>query len=295
MNAPSTKRASSHPTPEQRSWRRGVWHAFIRARLPFKRTLVRIYLRALERRRSARVDPDERASADGLAIPPPRLRVLVSGTSEVDSFLRSGRSQTDYLRDLLLEWGRPLEEMRAILEFGCGCGRMTRWWSALRGPDVHACDYNGELVDWVQENLLFTRATRNDPKPPLPYPDASIDFIYAFSVFTHLSPGLTSAWLAEFRRVLRPGGLAWFTLHGEAYRDRLPERERLRFDAGEVVLWLPEVEGTNLCASYWPDRAVADVLAEDFELVAHLDPLADPILSQSAQIAPHDSYLISRR
>ncbi|MEM7516868.1 MAG: hypothetical protein AAF368_08090, partial [Planctomycetota bacterium] len=36
----------------------------------------------------------------------------------------------------------------------------------------------------------------------------------AFSVFTHIE-AFETAWLMELRRVLRPGGLAWVTVHTE--------------------------------------------------------------------------------
>lgn len=273
-------------------WRRRLWYALIRSRVPFKSTLVRAYLRVLERRRSRHVE-DDRGEVDGLPVPPARMRVLVNGIPDLDWFLASGKAQTGYLRDLLDEVGRPLDQMEAILEFGCGCGRMTRWWGADGpGPQVHACDYNSELVDWCRRNLPFVRATTNELQPPLPYADDSFDLIYAFSVFTHLSVELAHSWLAELRRVSKPGGLIWFTVHGDTYRARLPSEQREKFDSGEVVVWFPEIEGTNLCAAYWPAASVPQMLGRDLEVLAHLDPLAEPAGAQGAQVAPHDAYLV---
>jgi hypothetical protein len=112
-------------------------------------------------------------------------------------------------------------------------------------------------------------------------------------VFTHLSVELASDWLAELARVVRPGGLAWFTIHGESYRDRLLPEQRQRFDAGEIVVWLPETEGTNICGAYWPPSAVPRMLGDDFEIVEHFDPQADPLTAQRAYLA-HDAYLVRR-
>jgi SAM-dependent methyltransferase len=274
-------------------WRRRLWYALIRSRVPFKGALVGAYLRALERARSRRVEDDPARYSHGLAIPPARLRVLVNGIPDLDWFLASGKAQTGYLRELLADAGRPLVEMDAVLEFGCGCGRMTRWWAPQGiGPEIHACDYNGELVRWCQENLPFVQASTNDLQPPLPYPDDSFDFVYAFSVFTHLSVELAKSWLAELRRVCRPGGLVWFTVHGETYRARLPPEQQKEFDAGEVVVWFPEIEGTNLCAAYWPRASVAQMLGSEFEVLVHLDSLTEPAAAQAAQVAPHDAYLV---
>lgn len=277
------------------TWRRRLWYALIAARVPFKGTLVKAYLRLLERKRGGRLQPSEQRVLDGLALPPARLRVLVNGIPELDWFVASGRAQTEYLRSLLAEVGQPVAGMQAILEFGCGCGRMTRWWAPeAAGTRVCGCDYNGELVGWCQQNLPFVDARVNDLQPPLPYADHSFDFVYAFSVFTHLSVELAQGWLAELTRVVKPGGLIWFTVHGQSYRERLSPQQRAHFDAGEVVVWFPEIEGTNLCAAYWPPASVAQMLGSGLEVIAHLDPQADPARAQTAQIAPHDAYLVRR-
>jgi SAM-dependent methyltransferase len=136
-------------------------------------------------------------------------------------------------------------------------------------------------------------ARTTELQPPLPYPDGAFDFVYAFSVFTHLSVELADRWMAELRRVVKPGGLVWFTIHGQSYRERLLPEEKVRFDAGEIVVWLPEIEGTNLCGAYWPDAAVARMLGGDFEMLVHLDPADDPVTAQQAALE-HDAYLIRR-
>jgi SAM-dependent methyltransferase len=273
--------------------RRKLWHALIRSRMPFKGPLVRAYLRTMERYRSFKARPDRQSEVDGLPVPPPRLRVLV-GDPDLDWFLSSGQAQIGYLSDLLRGAGQPPENMHAILDFGCGCGRMTRWWSDLVGPEIHACDYNGELVEWCNSNLPFVCARTNELRPPLSYPDRTFDFVYAFSVFTHLTVELAREWIAELRRVLKPGGLLWFTVHGANYRDRLLSEQKERFDAGEIVVWFPEIEGTNLCAAYWPEAAAQAMLGEAFGTLVHLDPQTEATVAERAQVAPHDAYLVQR-
>jgi SAM-dependent methyltransferase len=269
-------------------------NSVLRSRIPFKGTLALGYLRAVERYRSLRGGrSDQSDSGGGPALPSPGLRVLVAGTADVDWFLSSGEAQATYLRGLLAGAGHPLDDMDAILDFGCGCGRIVRWFSDLERPQISACDYNPELVEWCDANLGFIRARKTELHPPLPYPDGGFDFLYAFSVFTHLSVELASEWMAELSRVVKPGGLMWFTIHGESYRERLLPEEITRFDAGEIVVWLPEIEGTNLCCAYWPDSAVERMLGSDFEIVMHLDPKVDPAAAQTA-LVEHDAYLIRR-
>ncbi len=276
-----------------RSGRRRLKDAIIRSRIPFKGALARAYLRAVERWRSARGGRDRRSHADGLALPPARLRVLVAGDADVERFLRSGEAHASHLRELLDEAGAPLGEMDAILDFGCGCGRIARWLADLERPRIHGCDYNAELVDWCAANLTFMDARATALQPPLPYPDASFDFLYAFSVFTHLSVELASNWLAELRRVVKPGGLIWFTIHGESYGERLLPEQRARFDRGEIVVWLPEIQGTNICGAFWPAAAVPGMLGDGWQVVHHFDPQADPATAERADLA-HDAYLVRR-
>ncbi|MCW3057788.1 MAG: methylase involved in ubiquinone/menaquinone biosynthesis, partial [Solirubrobacterales bacterium] len=268
-------------------------NVIIRWRFPLKGPLARAYLRACERYRSRRGQSESNPEAQGVALPPSRLRVVVAGTADLDSFLGSGEAQADYLRDLLAEVGRPLEEMNEILDFGCGCGRITRWLSDFSRPLINGCDYNGELIDWCQQNLPFVRALRTELRPPLPYADDAFDFLYAFSVFTHLSADLAGQWMSELGRVVKPGGLMWFTIHGASYRERLLPEQRERFDAGEVVVWFPEIEGTNLCGAHWPDAAVERILGSKFEVLHHFDPKADAATAERVSL-PHDAYLVRR-
>jgi hypothetical protein len=81
---------------------------------------------------------------------PPRLRSLVGGSPDAESFLAAGRSSAAALRAAALERGFDLENPSIdVLDFGCGCGRTSRHW---RRP-VHGPDIRPELVAWCQEHL----------------------------------------------------------------------------------------------------------------------------------------------
>ncbi|ROR37377.1 class I SAM-dependent methyltransferase [Kitasatospora cineracea] len=53
--------------------------------------------------------------------------------------------------------------------------------------------------------------TRLDIGRPLPFADRSVDWVYAEHLIEHVPLGTAVAWLAEVRRVLRPGGLLRIT------------------------------------------------------------------------------------
>jgi len=214
--------------------------------------------------RNARV---RRAGApDGLPLPPTRLILLVSGEPDVAWFLEGGRRAAESLRAALERRGVDLDGLQSILDFGCGCGRVTRHWKALAGA-VHGTDLNPRLVDWCRRRLTFGRFQVNRLRPPLAYDGGQFDLVYALSVFTHLPEPLQSPWMSELRRALRPGGHLLLTTHGKRYRDDLTADERRRFEAGDLVVRGSDEPGRNVCGAYHPERYVRDRLAEGFTVV----------------------------
>ncbi|HET6997719.1 MAG TPA: class I SAM-dependent methyltransferase [Solirubrobacterales bacterium] len=232
--------------------------------------------------------PCQPAAADGLLLlPPPRLRLLVDGRSgDARRFLHVGAQMFDSIRGAVADSGSNVEEMRAALDFGCGCGRVARHWATVEGPELHGCDYNRDLVAWCDEQLPFLRAARNELVPPTPYVTQSFDLIYALSVLSHLSELLQRDWIAEFHRLLRPGGLLVVSVLGESVRERLTIEERHSFDRGELVVERPRLSGRNLCTAYHPRPYVTDSLLADFTDVRSFD-LGSPELAllQDAYIA----------
>jgi SAM-dependent methyltransferase len=64
-----------------------------------------------------------------------------------------------------------------------------------------------EAIEHCKATNRYSRFDLIDPFPPTQIPDNAFDVIYAYSVFSHLSEAAHLAWLAEFRRILKPGGL----------------------------------------------------------------------------------------
>jgi SAM-dependent methyltransferase len=206
-----------------------------------------------------------RVAVDGPPLPPRRLMVRVAGTADADWFLRGGRAGYDAIVAHV-----PPGELRSVLDFGCGCGRVTRWWHDFDG-EVAGSDLSRRAIEWCRDNLPFGRFETNGLAPPLAFADESFDLVYALSVFTHLTAELQLAWRDELRRVLRPGGRLLVTTHGRSYAPRLEAGEREHFEAGELVVRWGDLPGTNLCSAYHPERYLRDTFAEGFELV-ELEP-----------------------
>jgi len=170
------------------------------------------------------------------------------------------------LIDLLKKNGPIVETMQAVLELGCGCGRVLRYWGSVHGPEIHGTDYNPRLIEWYRQNLPFAHYGLNALYPPLAYADHKFDFIYAISVFTHLSGELQSLWMKELARLLKPGGYLLLTTHGASYREKLTQRELEIFDEGRLVVRYEEASGMNLCSAYHPESYVRNQLSTGYSI-----------------------------
>ena len=208
-----------------------------------------------------------RVSGEEIPVPPARLLMTVAGSAEVAVFLEGGRRAAASIRQLLGRNGIAIESLQSILDFGCGCGRVLRHWKGLPVSELHGTDYNAELARWCARHLPFARIGTNELAPPTSYPAAKFDFIYTLSVFTHLPESAQAAWMNEFHRILRPGGLLLLSLHGEHYTPRLTEQERTQFRSGALVTRHHTSAGTNLCNAFHPELYVRNHLARAFEVV----------------------------
>lgn len=95
-----------------------------------------------------------------------------------------------------------LEGLR-ILDAGCGEGYGADWFAGL-GADVVALDYDEAAIAHVEAAYPRVTAVRGNLNA-LPLPDASTDAVVSLQVIEHIWN--LGEFLAECRRVLRPGGV----------------------------------------------------------------------------------------
>jgi SAM-dependent methyltransferase len=131
------------------------------------------------------------------------------GKWDLEEFLGTGRREVD----------AALAEARALglragggraLDFGCGVGRLSNALAA----------HVDEVVAVDIADTMLTEARRLDRSggkirfvlnttPDLGFlADGSVDLVYSSLVLQHLPPGYARRYLAEFARVLAPGGTA---------------------------------------------------------------------------------------
>jgi len=104
----------------------------------------------------------------------------------------------------------------SIFDLGAASGRVLRHFLCQEeGLDLWSSDLNSRHVEWTHKFLGGRiRAFQNHALPHLPLEDNSFDLVCAFSVFTHIDV-FELPWLLELRRILKPGGLAYVTLHSD--------------------------------------------------------------------------------
>lgn len=121
-----------------------------------------------------------------------------------------------------LPWEREFASLRVLPLFGPYDGRAL----GVRGlhcgsgknlvPDCLNADYfclvarDGGVSEYgrvalVESALLFLQC---DLTKPLPLADGAFDWVYSEHFIEHILPEDAAGWLAEVRRVLRPGGFA---------------------------------------------------------------------------------------
>lgn len=176
--------------------------------------------------------------------PPLRIRLHIGPFADPRKYRLAGDANVEAFKDLA-----GLKPDSSFLDIACGCGRVARALTNYLGPTAtyEGFDTAVKPVSWARSvitakfpNFHFRTAdTFNKRYNPLgktgaselifPYEDDTFDFAFAGSLYTHMLPEEVANFVAETRRVLKPGGktLATFCL--------LNERTLPLVDAGKTM------------------------------------------------------------
>ena len=156
---------------------------------------------------------------DGLPVPPTELREGWGGKEA--TYLNTGRRDMERMLATIEQADERPTELRRVLDFGCATGRLLRFYPRTAESECWGVDIKAKNIQWCQEHLsppfLFATTTT---LPHLPFEDGYFDLVYCASVFTHIGD-LPDATLLELRRILRPNGLIYATVHDEHSVDAL--------------------------------------------------------------------------
>jgi SAM-dependent methyltransferase len=127
-------------------------------------------------------------------------------------------------------------EVRRILDFGSGYGRILRQFKAAF-PDARlaACDILPEAVDFCAQTFGAEPIYAADD-PGETALAGEFDLIWLGSLFTHLDAPRWTSLLDLLERALERDGLLLFTTQGRFIRDQIAERSWL--DAYGEPIWV---------------------------------------------------------
>jgi ubiquinone/menaquinone biosynthesis C-methylase UbiE len=92
-----------------------------------------------------------------------------------------------------------------ILEAGCGTGYNSHWLRKRYGWNIFPVDIEGAALRYVRSMGVFNSAQTDICH--LPFQDASFELVLSFDVLVHIPSGDERKCIAEFFRVMTPGGM----------------------------------------------------------------------------------------
>jgi SAM-dependent methyltransferase len=220
-----------------------------------------------------------RQSNPNVAVPP--YGVLRDATASVsfESYHRTGIESAEGFWEIFRRYvadGAGNDTPYRILEWGCGPARIVRHLPELArrdGLDVRCSgsDLNRASIAWAAAQIDGVTFAVNDLEPPTQWPSDHFDFVYSWSVFTHLSERRHHLWITELTRVLRPGGVLVVTTHGRNLLARLSPGEQQRFERGDLVEVRRGREGRLMYAAFHPEAFMHRLLS-GLDVIEHREP-----------------------
>jgi SAM-dependent methyltransferase len=149
-------------------------------------------------------------------LPPEELQRQIHGTSNADA-LRGAVKFARVVRDKV----KGFMPGSRLVDFGAGWGRMTRaFMPHFELENIIGLEPNSEFCRIARDLNPYLAFLQSPVEPPCDLlADRSVDYIVAYSVFSHLPEGLAGAWIAEFARIVKPGGAICITTWGEGFLD----------------------------------------------------------------------------
>jgi SAM-dependent methyltransferase len=140
-------------------------------------------------------------------LPPVSMQENFTGSAGFSTLYEGFRAYQLFKRCYETHVG-PMENSCGVLDFGCGWGRIIRFFLRdVRPEKITGVDQVEKAIQRCEETNRWCNFKFIEPYPPVPLASKSFDLIYLYSVFSHLPEEMHWGLLKEFERLLRPGGM----------------------------------------------------------------------------------------
>jgi SAM-dependent methyltransferase len=183
----------------------------------------------------------------------------------------------------------PVPEGGRVLDAGCGSGSMTRLL-ASRNPKAHivGVDFNPRFIAYAgnraaAEGLTNTSFEQGDVQD-LSFNDGGFDVVWSHLVLYFL-PDPARA-IAEFRRVLRPGGRLVIALTDRTFLNNHPEDPSLQPRLNKVIHGIADVDLSRRLPGMLREAGFKDIICEiETDRLYHVIGSATPAQRENIVIA----------
>ena len=164
-------------------------------------------------------------------VPDPGLQRNWTGTSGI-ALAAQGAWFYRAVKAIYAEHGARGLVASRVLDFGCGWGRLTRFFARdLEPGNLYGCDPVEAILEVCRRTRVPATLARSEFLPQrLPF-EERFDLVFAFSVFTHLSETAHERCLRAISAAQPAGGILIVTIRPPAY---LHHSELMRPIAGEL-------------------------------------------------------------
>ena len=164
-------------------------------------------------------------------VPELNLQMSWNGADGLDLLAQSAAFYT-HVKNMQATHGTGDLAAARILDFGCGWGRLTRFFARDVPPgSLLGCDPVESILDVCRESRVPAELHRSDFVPER-LPVDGIDVAFSFSVFTHLSEAAAQTCLDALANALAPGGLLILTIRPPDYLGLDANMHRVRDELG---------------------------------------------------------------
>ena len=136
------------------------------------------------------------------------------GRWELAEFMATGEPEVEHYSRLIRTQLPAVSEFAAVLDFGCGAGRLTSAWGKRAGSAV-GVDVSPSMLDVARKNLTGQSNVTfvlNQSENLRVFGDGAFDLVFSLICLQHMAWPLAAGYIAEFARVCRDGGIVAFQL-----------------------------------------------------------------------------------